>query len=361
MVVLVGLLGLFGGFLRAQQAPASYQAESVVAAVKLSPTALTSSSGFGSLAQVIFNTDTVINPVIQQLGLHTTRGALLGQKRLQMLPVTNATAIRIVAIDNSPSGALALARAAATSFQSVLSAQGLGKFTAFQPSARPESSTPGAAIGGALGGAAGVLLAVVVMMVVAIVRQPIRGITDAVDEISPHYTFPAAVRPRSLRLRNREQTADIHPAGLVDALSRTAGVLGGAITCCVVARGSGGSDRARLALQAQISQSSIRKNSLQAVGSEILWLEPHDDRVMDSLEKSHLLITVVVDGASRQQLRELAEQDRLAPGERQRLLVYMIRGSRLPHRAWESYRFSSEREDAPAILRFQAKQEEAAR
>jgi hypothetical protein len=362
VVFLVGILGLLGGVLRAQQAPASYQAESVVAAVKLSPTALTASSGFGSLAQVLFNTDTVIDPVIQQLGLNTTRSALLAQKHLQLQPVTNATAVRIVATDNSPAGALALARAAATSFNSVLSAQGLGKFTAFQPSATPGSSTPGPANAGVLGAAAGVVLALLVLMLVAAIRQPIRGINDAVAEIAPHYTFPVAVRPRSLRIRDRTHRADIRPAGFVAALSRTAEAVGGPITCCVVAQGSGGSDRARLALQEEIAQSSIIKTSLQAKGTEIRWLEPHETEMTESLEHSQLLMTLVVDGASRQQLRELAEEDRLAPGDRQRLLVYMIRGSRLPRRAWETYRVGpNEHEGAPAVLRFQAKQEEAAR
>src|SRR5207244_742823 len=112
---------------REARAPRTFRGEAVVLATQTS----VSSGDFGNLAQTAFGTNTVLEPVIRELGLNTTPQALLADGTLQAVAVPGTVALRIIGQSTDPKQAADLANAGARSFVTAAETTGIGQFTVF--------------------------------------------------------------------------------------------------------------------------------------------------------------------------------------------------------------------------------------
>lgn len=344
---LVGLVALGGatGGLVALQAPPSYESEYVVVA---SSTTI-STEDFGSLAEAVFGTDTVLQPVVDRLGLEETSQSLLASGRLAMEPVAGAAAVRIKGRASTPGLAADLAESAATSFSEAAETRGMGTFQLFAttgPAGRLRRVPAGtwALAGAFLAGVAGLALALVVYFA----RRPV------VTEESAQRLFPSdlSIAVHVLRLwegprgiigrlfRRRPVRWVVHPAGVIPALWRAVRDRGGTGSSDPVPQPSAAGAASGLVVERRRSgdlwADAVADILLTAPGAFFLGpgsvsvfrsseIDVAEDEVARSLDAAETAIVILSEGAPRDRVQEVDEAVRAA-GARYRVLVYVRAG-----------------------------------
>jgi hypothetical protein len=216
-IVAGALIGAVIGFGSARKAPIVYEADALVVASSSSIQA----ADFGPLAEAAFTTNTVLQPVIDRLGLTTTPPALLASGQLRAKSVSGTVALRITGRSRDRQLAADMASTAAESFASAATDRQMGTFAVFGPGGVPGSRQPPLTrqntLLGALGGAA---IATVLVLLLIVARRPLHTLEQANREFGADAAFSARVRfPLSDILPWQiYRRAQIYPRGLIPAI-----------------------------------------------------------------------------------------------------------------------------------------------
>lgn len=241
-LVLIALgLGTALGLLAAIRSPVTWEAERVVVPASTD----IPSDTFGRLAVTVFETDTVLRPVIEDVGLDMTTKDLLESDLLNAEPVSNAAAIRIVGRASAPALSAALASSAAASFVATAEARGMGTFEVFGGASELATPTsPSIPLWGALGAVGGASLGFLALLLVSLVRRPVLSEAEARRQIAVDAVFAVRVFRQSERKRGGSWI--ISPTGVEAAIWRTltarerggAGRRGAESVCCILVEGT---------------------------------------------------------------------------------------------------------------------------
>jgi hypothetical protein len=313
------VVGCLVGLAVARSRTPLYEAQTVVVA---STTPIEGDS-FGSLAEATFATDSVIQPVIDSLGLDTTVRTLLAGDRLEVEPVPQAVAVKVIGRALDPELASDLANVAATSFASAASEEGLGTFEVFgaagvpsSPSSRQISLTM---IGGGLGGG---LLGLAVALAFIFLTRPVLSREDALRFFPAPASFSVKVRlPLVSRLplwRTRHRDAGKPGGKIVSAIWHAVGsdTDRSAVLCCVDRPG----------LRKPATRALVERLALEPGGfdASFPWFRVNDNGLYRALREAQSVIAVVSAGASAQALHRLDEEATMtAPEGHRRVLVFV--------------------------------------
>jgi hypothetical protein len=325
LVLLIALItaagGFVGGLLRKGQGTV-YEAEAVVAASK-SPLP---ADNFTDLGIALFRTDTVLQPVVEELNLNISPQSLLSQGYLKAEPVNNAVAVQIVARDSDPEAAARLANATADSFASALSDNAMGTFAVFEDNEVSTSSSEGALQAALIAAALGVIFGAVLLMVRNLVVRPVHSQAEALGLLPADVAFSARVHTRSPFWWQKDSSAghEVVPHGLASAIHRTTDqhVHRGQLEACyvLVERAHRG-DRAVRSLLDELSVPASRDHDME--GGQLKWLSVTDSRLGEVLDGSGVVIALVSEGVPRRTLQMLTEELLVAPGRRLLVMVFV--------------------------------------
>lgn len=310
-----------------------YEAESLVQGSSDSPLLLTDDF---SLAQTLFNSDAVLQPVIDRLGLDTTPRALTGKGQLDTEAITGGL-LRIIGRAEDPDLAIALVNEAAVSFEVQMALNDLGSFPVLTAKNADEVPAPSPAVTGMAGGVVGAALGIGYLLALFFVRQPLLTEKEALAEFPADTAFSVRVRPPSkwrfpLIGRKASKKTQVYPGGVIGAIWRSAR-LGGAGAqiplCCVLAESRKGGDRTVRALLAEMRV--VDEFGKQGDGSNVAslyWIQSDAGSLSEALEPVGVVVTLVSEGAPRRLLRELAEELLVAPEQKRWTLVFVRPGRR---------------------------------
>jgi len=195
----------------------TYQASAVVVATKTSIPL----ENLGSTAQVAFGTDTVVQPVIRQLGLHVTARDLLSSGQLAASPVSGTGALTITGRSREPRLATDLVNAAVQSFIAAAEKKGLGTFTQFGTGASPSALPPPSRTEwAALGFMATLSVGLVLLLGLYFIRRPVMTKEEAREVLAPIYTLRvrAARAWPPLPWRAESNGVRLNPGGFLDGM-----------------------------------------------------------------------------------------------------------------------------------------------
>jgi hypothetical protein len=320
------LIGAMIGFVGGRNSPAVYEAEALVVASSSSVQA----ADFGPLAEAAFATNTVIQPVIDRLGLRTTPQSLLASEQLRARSVSGTVALRITGRSRNGQLASDLASAAADSFASAATDRQMGTFAVFGPGGvagtRQPPLTRQNTLLGALGGAS---IAMVLVLLFVVVRRPLLTLEQAALEFPAHASFAAQVRlPLSNLLPWRiHRMAQIRPRGLVPAIWHLVeahnSVKARRVCCVLVTKGRHTSQSLVAMLQVLKAQPQMNQQHVD----QLVWhfdapLMPH------ILDGATAVVALVAAGAPRRSLQALDEELQTALVDMTRILVLVRRDFR---------------------------------
>ena len=321
---LIGLLALLGalvGWFLGTRTKTVYEAEAIVQA---SQTRLFTEDF--SLAQTLFESDAVIDPVIDDLNLDATPKELLGKGQLESEAITGGT-LRIVGRAEDPDLAQDLANEAAASFQLQMVLHGLGDFPVLE--ARTVSSVPAASdlvttVSGALVGA---VLGLGLLLALFFTRQPLLSEKEALAEFPADSAFSVRVRPPArFALGRKAKRTLVYPSGVIGAIWRSARVGGSSQTplCCVLAERHRRGDRTvRTLLSEMRVVDEYGRQTDESQAASLYWIQSQAGSLAEALEPVDVVVTLVSEGAPRRLLRELAEELLVAPEQKRWTLVFV--------------------------------------
>jgi hypothetical protein len=323
-IVAGALIGAVIGFGSARKAPIVYEADALVVASSSSIQA----ADFGPLAEAAFTTNTVLQPVIDRLGLTTTPPALLASGQLRAKSVSGTVALRITGRSRDRQLAADMASTAAESFASAATDRQMGTFAVFGPGGVPGSRQPPLTrqntLLGALGGAA---IATVLVLLLIVARRPLHTLEQANREFGADAAFSARVRfPLSDILPWQiHRRAQIYPRGLIPAIwhmldSKDPGAA--RKVCCVLITKGRRTNRA-LMVVLQVLKAQSR---LDAHRADQLVSAHFDGTSMPyTLEGATTVIALVAAGAPRRWLQALDEELRASFEDIPRVLILVRR------------------------------------
>ena len=219
--------------LYARTLPVVYTAESVVVIARSTIPV----DDVSNVAETIFQTDAVLDPVVQDLDLDGTPVSLLSTEQLSASSNVEG-ALEITATANSPEDAIALANSAADSFEFVSEARNIGQFSVFpaiggnrvEPSLR-ETITLGPILGAVVG--------FVLVSLWVLLRRPVSSEAQAADRLYAESSMTVRVRALSTSWNKKRPSGpgSIRPQSAVPSLANTvrgAQPDGGEIPCVIV-------------------------------------------------------------------------------------------------------------------------------
>jgi capsular polysaccharide biosynthesis protein len=365
MIALAVLGGAAIGLLAAARAPGLYEARTIVIASQTSIPA----EDFENLGISAFTTDAVIEPVIDELGLDASVQELLGSGQLEAEPITDSAAVRVIGRASDAQLAGDLANTAAESFANTATFNGMGNFSQFGNATVPDTPNPAPTrLYAAVGGAVGAITVVLVLLVLYFFSQPILSEDDAAKAFDADSALTARVHlPRRWIGRTR-RGVEIRPHGFMQGFrhhlpeqrserlkricyvvleprrgrrSRTMALMN--LLAGLPQRASGLSNPAVPPNPTPGQSSPTPGQSSPAPGqsspapdgprdrsgpSTAVALKAGDARLQDALSRSGAVVAIVPEGASRERLRILAEEVRVTPGEKRRVVVLVTRASR---------------------------------
>jgi hypothetical protein len=356
LVVAGAIAGAVFGYVTAATKPAVYHAEAVVVATNTTlPT-----DNFDNVSRAVFQTDTVLQPVIDALHLTGTPRTLVSRGELTIQPVSGAVAVRIVGRNSDPSVARDLANTGATSFIDEASKKGLGTLALFPtslPGAREVQPTRRDAL---VSGIAGASLAIAALLLVFAVRQPIMNEAQAGEALSAR-----AFTAHAKRGRPGKEGVEVVPAGALAAARRAAdGDEKTALTVLVSGRGRLGRLARDVAMRIRPSDGRASEGPTHEASPSEAWAYParadagrgepghrkgdhdhggpgetdadarnaatmvtfEDGTFSNELDCAQSVIVVVPAGTPGRSLRRLDDELRVAPAIERRVVVLVDRG-----------------------------------
>lgn len=188
-VLLGALLGVLAGAVLGTRQQPTYETRAVVVA---SETELEADS-FGDLGATLFATDSVLEPVVTDLGLPYDWETLITTGTLEANVVSGAVALEVTATALDPETAESLATTAAGSFASRAEINGLGIFEVVGTSATEQDSAA-FRLWWVLG-AGGAFLALAVLVLLYTLRQPVVALQQAEEEFPAEIVVSIHVKP----------------------------------------------------------------------------------------------------------------------------------------------------------------------
>ena len=322
LIALLALLGALAGWFLGTRTQPIYEAEAIVQA---NQTRLFTEDF--QLAQTLFESDAVIDPVIDSLNLDATPKELLGKGQLEAEAITGGT-LRIVARAEEADLAQDLANEAATSFQLQMTLHGLGDFPVL-PS-RTVSEVPAAsdvvtALTGALVGA---VIGLGLLLFLFFTRQPLLSEKEALAEFPADSAFSVRVRPpaRLFSFGRKSKRTQVYPSGVIGAIWRSARVGGDSQNplCCVLAERHRRGDRTVRSLLSEMRVvDQYGRQTDESNAASLYWIQSKEGSLAEALEPVNVVVTLVSEGAPRRLLRELAEELLVAPEQKRWTLVFV--------------------------------------
>jgi hypothetical protein len=327
VVVSAMIVGALVGAIAAWGSPTIYRSGALVAATNTQ----IPSEDFGAVAEAAFTTDTVLQPVIDALGLRTTPRELLATDQLSAQAVTGSAALEITARARDPHLASELASSAALTFEAVAEDKEMGTFAQFGPEGNPGVPEPSpmrqSALFGLLAGGLGALTG---LFVISSVREPIISVEQLGVELDSEDVFVARVtKPTLRRFLPGKSGWRVEPHGLVDAVWRAAGAAGIADPRSMHRRRA--SPRGAL-LAGVVVGKKPRVVALMRVleaaapdlpGDREAFVETSlgAQQLPDALASAPAVVVLVVEGSAQRLVARMREEIRLAPGEKARIAV----------------------------------------
>ena len=328
VVVSAMIVGTLVGAIAAWGSPTIYRSTALVAA---SATQIPSED-FGAVAEVAFTTDTVLQPVIDGLGLRTTPRELLATDQLSAEAVTGSAALQITARARDPDLASELASAAASTFEAQAEERDMGTFATYGPGGNPgvPETNPmrQSALFGLLAGGLGALTG---LFVISSVRGPIITREQLGVELDPEEVFVARVRKLRRFLPGKSRWR-VEPHGLPDAVWRGAGAAGiadprsthrrrpsprGALLAGVVV---GKKPRVVALMRALEAAAPDLPGDREAFVETSLGAQG----LPDALASAPAVVVLVVEGTAQRLVARIREEIRIAPGEKT-LIAVLVR------------------------------------
>lgn len=315
LILLAVVAGAATGFLVAESVPITFESERIVVASESD----ISAESFGKLAETVFETDTVLQPVIDEVGLEGSSESLLRSGRVAVEPISNAAAVRIIGRSSDATLAAGLATSAARSFTGTAEDRGMGRFEVFGGTGGPaQPTTPSTLLWTVLGGTAGGLIAFLVLLFVSFVREPVLSEDEARGEMPVDAAFAVRVRKRARGRGRRKRDWLVSPAGVGTAIWRALDVgsrvdgqgagEGTEVACILVERGS--RDHAWLrAVVGQLAEASRGHGEQPPRVSVFRWnsLDPEGGEMVAALERAAAIVLLVAEGTSGKVLGDLNE------------------------------------------------------
>ncbi len=341
IIVLGGIAGATVGLVTASDVPVVYEARSIVFASESSIPA----EDFENLGASAFATDTVIQPVITELGLDVSVEELLSSNQLQGAPIRDTTAVRVIGRASDPRLAADLVNTAAESFANTATFNGMGNFSQFGDAAVPDRplSAPTrlyVLVGGVAGGAAVALL----LLVLYFFYEPTLTEEGARDAFGADRSYTGRVRvplTNILRKSDKSKAVKVRPHGLLPAIQRALDTNESpdVSRVCLVALESrvGRGGRATVLMNQLVAQQQNGAPQPTSAG-DVVGDSPRElaagamqatgVRFMASLKRSDVVVAFVSEGASLKRVRDLRDEVRITPAVKRRIVVFVRRASR---------------------------------
>jgi hypothetical protein len=327
LVVMGVIAGGAVGYAVTSTAGYVYQSVAVVVGTTELPT-----DSFGNAARAVFGTNTVIQPVIDQLGLGASPGSLLSAGRLAIEPVSGAIAVKIIGQASDPEAAEALAGTAASSFVTVAANYGLGALKTLSAS-RAVRQSPAARRNAVVSAIAGGLLVSAALLLIFLVREPVVDEGQAREALRAQTSFAAHVRFTKPRSEPKEGTEHgtrssrilVAPTGVFAAVHRTA--IGPSPSpqadaySIVLVPGPGRAGRAAGAIAEELAEARIAPANDAPPHESPPVVSSDDQAIAAALERTRAVVVVVPQRATCRALRLLEEELRVAPCIERRVVL----------------------------------------
>jgi hypothetical protein len=338
LILLVAMIsaagGLVGGLLREGQG-AVYEAEALVAASQTSLPA----DNFTDLGSALFRTDTVLQPVVEELNLRISPQTLLSKDYLSVESVSSAVAVQVIAHDSDPQTAAALANTAAQSFSSALTDNEMGTFAVFEDNDVAKTSGLSPIQSTLLAAALGAVLGAAILLLRTLVVRPVLSQDEALGVFPADIAFSASVRSAGFSfLRKGTSRFEVLPHGLLPAIGRSTGdgqEANSLDACYVLVERNRRGDRAARAVLHELGAS--RGESPE----DLNWVAVSDRRLGHAIEEAGVVVALVSQGVSRRSLQLLTEELFVASGRRLLIMVFVgstRRGGSTVSAAWSGPR-----------------------
>lgn len=234
---LVILICMVGGAaiaaLYARSLPVVYTAGSVVVIARSTIPV----DDVSNVAETIFQTDAVLDPVVQELDLDETPVSLLSTEQLSASSNVEG-ALEITATADTAEDAIALANSAADSFELVSEGRNIGRFSVF-PAIGGNRVEPSIREAVALGPIVGAVIGLIFVFLWMLLRRPVSSEQQAAHHLGAESSFTIRVRALSApwTRKRSSKTGSIRPQSAVPSLVNTIRSdhpQGGEIPCVIV-------------------------------------------------------------------------------------------------------------------------------
>ena len=278
----------------------------------------------GSIAQAAFQTDTVMLPVIRQLGLNVTPQQLVASKQLTIQPVSTTGALSIVAESRDPKLARDLVKAAASSFIAAAGQKGLGTFAQFGGGVSPTAVPPPSfAIRSVAGAAVAFLLGLIVLVVVYVLTRPVMSKTEAQGVLPARQAFGVKLSRRATRTPSRHGSRGfrVQPSSFYDGLRGALAERNGD------SRPVGwiyvGPRRGRTREQAMYLVTALHDNDQEHAETDGPVLVSAQEPLTGAVLHSGVVVMFVAAGVRRDDLVHAGEELDASPGKPELILVFV--------------------------------------
>jgi hypothetical protein len=332
--VVLALVGAGLGVAAAAREHPRYSASSVL----VGSSSTVPVTGFSQVAQALFQTNTVLQPVTSQFHLKQTPTQVVGSGTLDAIGLPDSYSVQILARSGDARTAATLANAAAQSFKRATQRLNVGTFKVVSavvpthPSARPFVLL--AMVGGILGA----LLGLLGLVAWFLFRRPIVQGEDARDEFPNAMLVPVTVRrrldwreavPRRWRPQPKSPPrSEIRPTGLAPAVWRILDrpeAQNGRRVCLVVRVGKLRAGRAAEAVAEELQ--AHRRRTRRTRTTLVKSVRAHDSGLNVQLDRADGVVVVVPVGTPRRDLAELGDEIRL-DGRGNKEMVLLLLNSR---------------------------------
>jgi hypothetical protein len=318
IVVIAVLAGGALGFAVGAQHGTVYEARTVIVPV----TSHIPIDNIGDVAQAAFETDTVVQPALDQLGIKRTAHQEIASGDLTASLIPGSGGISVTARSTDPHLVVELAKVSADRFVSVAQKSGLGTFASFPPAYPPTVAGPSLAVVRALMGAVGAgLVAVVILFLAFGLLRPVLDDEEAARLVGAHAHFavhlPSWWQRRRLRGAARNRVL-VRPQAFFPSLVRAIPDRTRDLAWIFV-----GSRRAERDVRLLVGQLEARQIRPGGEGNGQLRIERVRPWDGDLISRKPVVLAFVSRGVRRRVLEDAGEELRLGAEGQRRIVVLM--------------------------------------